>query len=143
MAEAVMKIDPSSYIPIYEQIKAGLKKDICLRVLRPNEALPTIRDLAQELILNPNTVARAYRDLEEQGFIYTRKGKGSYVTDNSEAIIQNEQAAILNKIFDRVLEEANGFGLAPEEIRKVFEQRLAAAIEKKNLEDKNERNTKS
>jgi GntR family transcriptional regulator len=106
--------------------------------LKPNESLPTIRDLAQELLLNPNTVARAYRELESEGFIYTRKGKGSYVTDNSVAIVQNEREAILNKILDKALEEARSFGLTAEEIKRMFDQRLTLAMGRENKEDKNE-----
>jgi GntR family transcriptional regulator len=133
-----MKIDPSSYIPIFEQIKEEIKKGISVRALRPNEALPTIRDLAQELLLNPNTVARAYRDLEAEGFIYTRKGKGSYVTDNSAANIQNEREAILKKIFDRALEEAASFGLTSKEIKRIFEQRLILTMEQREKEKIND-----
>jgi GntR family transcriptional regulator len=133
-----MKLDPTSYIPIFEQIKEEIKKGISLRVLKPNESLPTIRDLAQELLLNPNTVARAYRELESEGFIYTRKGKGSYVTDNSVAIVQNEREAILNKILDKALEEARSFGLTAEEIKRMFDQRLTLAMGRENKEDKNE-----
>jgi GntR family transcriptional regulator len=133
-----MKLDPTSYIPIFEQIKEEIKKGISLRVLKPNESLPTIRDLAQELLLNPNTVARAYRELESEGFIYTRKGRGSYVTDNSVAIVQNEREAILNKILDKALEEARSFGLTAEEIKRMFDQRLTLAMGRENKEDKNE-----
>lgn len=132
-----MKLDPTSYIPIFEQIKEEIKKEISLCYLKPNESLPTIRDLAQELLLNPNTVARAYRELESEGFIYTRRGKGSYVTDNSVAIVQNEREAILNKILDKALEEARSFGLTSEEIKKIFDQRLILVMGQEKKEDKN------
>ena len=130
-----MKVDPKSYIPIFEQIKDEFKKEISLRALKPNESLPTIRDLAQNLLLNPNTVARAYRELESEGFIYTRRGKGSYVTDNSVAIVQNEREAILNNILDKALEEARSFGLTSEEIKKIFDKRLILAMGQEKKED--------
>jgi GntR family transcriptional regulator len=133
-----MKLDLASYVPIFEQIKEQIKKDISLRVLRPNESLPTIRDLAQELLLNPNTVARAYRELESEGFIYTRRGKGSFVTDNSATIVQNEREAFLNKILDKALEEARSFGLTYEEIKKMLDERLTLVMGRENKEDRNE-----
>lgn len=132
-----MKLDPTSYIPIFEQIKDEIKKEISLSSLKPNESLPTIRDLAQELLLNPNTVARAYRELESEGFIYTRRGKGSYVTDNSVDIVQNEREAILNKILDKALEEAKSFGLTSEDIKKIFDQRLILVMGQEKKENKN------
>jgi GntR family transcriptional regulator len=133
-----MKLDLASYVPIFEQIKDQIKRDISLRALKPNESLPTIRDLAQELLLNPNTVARAYRELESEGFIYTRRGKGSFVTDNSAAIVQNEREAFLNKILDKALEEARSFGLTYEEIKKMFDERLTLVREREKKENRNE-----
>jgi GntR family transcriptional regulator len=133
-----MKLDLASYVPIFEQIKDQIKRDISLRALKPNESLPTIRDLAQELLLNPNTVARAYRELESEGFIYTRRGKGSFVTDNSAAIVQNEREAFLNKILDKALEEARSFGLTYEEIKKMFDERLTLVRGREKKENRNE-----
>jgi GntR family transcriptional regulator len=76
----MIKVDTSSFVPIYEQIKKEFKKEIFREDLKPNDPLPSIRDLATELLINPNTVARAYRELEMEGFIYTRKGKVDFST---------------------------------------------------------------
>lgn len=120
----MIKVDIASFIPIYEQIKKQIKSKISLGSLKPNESLPSIRDLATKLIINPNTVARAYRELEKEGFIYTRKGKGCYVSDNSYSLIKKECAKILDQIFDEAIEEAKKFNHDLDEIKKLFEQRL-------------------
>ena len=71
--------------PIYEQVKDGFRKLILTEVLRPEERLPSVRELATELAINPNTIQRAYRELEQEGYICSVPGKGSYVTDASDA----------------------------------------------------------
>jgi GntR family transcriptional regulator len=81
------------------------------------------------LIINPNTVARAYRELEREGFIYTRKGKGCFVTDDSRALIKKERTVILNQVFDEAIQEAKKLNLSPGEIKKIFERRLSLKTE--------------
>ena len=120
----MIKVDTSSFVPIYEQIKKEFKKEIFRGDLKPNDPLPSIRDLATELLINPNTVARAYRELEMQGFIYTKKGKGCYVSDDSTQLMTEERKSILIQSFDEVIEEAKKYGLDREEIEKIFEERL-------------------
>ena len=70
---------------IYQQIKSQILRFIHLGVLKPNEKLPSVRMLAQDLGINPNTVARAYAELEEEGFIYTMNKKGVYVSGDEKA----------------------------------------------------------
>ena len=71
----MIKIESKSFVTIYEQIKKEIKRNISLGILKSHQSLPSIRDMAAELIVNPNTVARAYRELEVEGFIYTKKAK--------------------------------------------------------------------
>lgn len=125
----MIKVDPSSFIPIYEQIKKEIKGQITQGKLRALEPLPSIRDLATDLIINPNTVARAYRELEMEGFIYTRKGKGCYVTDNSSSLIEKERLTLLIRIFDQAIEDARRYNLTRAEIIGLFEQRLRSSAE--------------
>ena len=70
--------------PIYEQVAEKLEELMLLGVLGENEPLPSVRSLAMELSINPNTIQRAYAELERQGYIYTVKGKGSFVAENSD-----------------------------------------------------------
>ena len=120
----MIKVETSSFIPIYEQIKKELKTEIFRGDLKPNDPLPSIRDLATELLVNPNTVARAYRELEKEGFIYARKGKGCYVSDDSKKLMIEARRSILTQGFDEMIQEAKKFGLNPDEISKLFEERL-------------------
>jgi GntR family transcriptional regulator len=131
----MIKVDTSSFVPIYEQIKKELKKEIFKGNLEPNDPLPSIRDLATELLINPNTVARAYRELEMEGFIYTRKGKGCYVSDDSNQLKTEEQKSILIQSFDEVIEEAKKYGLDQEDIKRLFEERLSVS---QNAKEKGE-----
>jgi GntR family transcriptional regulator len=85
--------------------------------------------LATELLVNPNTVARAYRDLERDGFIFTRKGKGCYVSDDSTKLMSEERKSILTQGFDEMIQDAKKFGLNPEEIKTLFEERLNVSQE--------------
>ncbi|MBV8602073.1 MAG: GntR family transcriptional regulator, partial [Candidatus Eremiobacteraeota bacterium] len=75
-------VDPRSGVPIYLQLIDQVKRGVALGSLAPGEQLPTVKALALELTVNPNTVARAYRDLERDGVIETSPGRGSFVKPN-------------------------------------------------------------
>ncbi len=79
----MITINPKDRRPIYEQIKGDVKKLIHLNILAPGDNLPSVRSLASELRINPNTIQRAYSELESEGFIISRAGKGSFVSDKS------------------------------------------------------------
>ena len=86
--------------PIYEQIKDGLRKLIVTGAIAPDEKLPSVRSLAMELAINPNTIQRAYAELETEGFIYSVPGKGSFAQLQAESILQDarrEAAEIMAK----------------------------------------------
>lgn len=120
----MIKIEPKSFIPLYEQIKKEIKRNISLGILKSHEPLPSIRDLAAELIVNPNTVARAYRELEMEGFVYKKKAKGCYVSDSSSSLIKKERSEILNQVFDEAIGEAKRFNLKSNEVKRLFDKRL-------------------
>jgi GntR family transcriptional regulator len=122
----MIKVDTDSFVPIFEQIKQGIKRDITSGVLKPQQVLSSIRDLAADLIVNPNTVARAYRELEMEGFIETRQGRGSLVAGNSAALAKQEREAILDRIFNEAVAEARRFHLNDAEILRLFERKLRA-----------------
>lgn len=75
-------INTQSKLPIFEQLKKQILEFITIGILSPKDKLPSVRSLAAELGVNPNTVSKAYQELEEQGYIYTEKGKGCFVADN-------------------------------------------------------------
>lgn len=72
--------------PIYEQVKDNLKRSIITGILKPEDKIPSVRDAAGELAINPNTIQKAYRELENEGYIYSVVGKGSFVAECDNAI---------------------------------------------------------
>jgi len=122
----MIKVDAGSYIPIFEQIKQGIKREILRGNLKPQQALPSIRDLAADLIVNPNTVARAYRELEAEGFIETRQGRASLVAGNRADRDRKEREAILDRIFCEAVAEARRFRLSDAEVKNLLKRRLRA-----------------
>ena len=99
-------IDTSSFIPIYEQVKREVKNRILRGTLKSKETLPPIRELAETLMINPNTVARAYREVEQEGFITTRMGKGCFVAEDLDGLLAREKSAACRRLFDAALAEA-------------------------------------
>ena len=123
----MIRVDTTSFVPIYEQIKTEIVRLVAAGVLKPDAPLPSIRDLATEILVNPNTVARAYRELEREGLISTRQGSGSFVSADARADVDEERKAHLGRIFDASIAEAGTFGLGPEDILKLFKERLRVA----------------
>lgn len=89
--------------PIYEQIKGGLRKLIISNSLSANEKLPSVRELASRLAINPNTIQKAYRDLESEGYVYSVAGKGTFVAEH-QGIYDVRQHELLDE-FDEIVEE--------------------------------------
>ena len=89
--------------PIYEQIKEGLRKLVVSGALSAGEKLPSVRELASQLAINPNTIQRAYRELENEGYIYTLVGKGTFVAENGN--IDNTREKELLQDFDELVTE--------------------------------------
>jgi GntR family transcriptional regulator len=111
---SLVAIDPRDKTPIYAQLERGLRAAMATSRLRPGDQLPTVRQLAVELKINANTVARVYADLERAGAIETRRGVGSFVTASAtEARPPKEHEKRLRAFATRVLAEAGtaGFGI--------------------------------
>lgn len=126
----MIKVDPTSYFPLYEQVKEEIRKLVMTGALKAGEPLPSIRDLASHLVVNPNTVARAYRELEQDGLIVTKKGKGCYVSATNSPVSQKVLEAHLHKIFDQAIAEAMGLNMKPLEIQTIFDRRLMRHVKK-------------
>ena len=112
----LIRIDYQDSRPIYEQIASGFEKLILSGVIEADEQMPSVRSLAVELSTNPNTVQKAYAQLERDGFIYTVKGRGNFVQKNI-SLIENKKKEIIQKIKD-ILTEAEEMGISVEEILK-------------------------
>jgi GntR family transcriptional regulator len=117
-------IDKKSLIPIYAQIIQQIKSGIILGRLQPGDTLPSIRELAAFLLINPNTVARAYRELENIDLLVTQKGRGCYINTNLsqfEPVVEQDEFFFL---LDKVLQMAGSLGLDHKELNKLINQRL-------------------
>ncbi len=110
----MIKLDLQSRVPLYEQLQEQIIRLSLMGVLEANEQLPSVRSLAREVGINPNTVAKAYQELERQGIIYTISGRGSFVSPNVLSLQSPRQAA-LDEVFE-ALDKALSRGIAPEEV---------------------------
>ncbi len=125
----MIRVDATSFVPIYEQIKQGIVRLVATGRLKVGEPLPSIRDLAAEIIVNPNTVARAYRELEQGGLVLTQKGRGSFVADRARPDVDRDIKVHLGQAMDEAIAEARRFDLDDGAIRELFEDRLRRAAE--------------
>jgi GntR family transcriptional regulator len=117
--------NPSSGVPIYLQLMEQVKHGIETGALRPGEQLPGIRPLAEELVINPNTVAKAYRELEHEGVIELRQGAGAFVAGNAGAKKLTDNIRAGQGIVADAIEKLRTRGVTDEEIRRLFEAELA------------------
>ena len=100
--------------PIYEQVVAKLEELMLLGVMKENEPLPSVRSFAMELSINPNTIQRAYVELERQGYIYSIKGKGSFVADNGHVKEAGRQEVLQRQV--DLAKEACALGVTKEQL---------------------------
>ena len=115
----------SSGVPIYLQLMEQVKHAIETGALRPGEQLPGIRPLAEELVINPNTVAKAYRELEHEGVIELRHGAGAFVSGNAPTKKVAERLRAAQAIVAGAVDKLHARGVTDEEIRRLFEAELA------------------
>ncbi len=114
--EAVFTIDQRSSTPIYLQLVQGVKEAVLTGVLRPGDRLPSVRELAVQLMINPNTVQKSYRELERQGIIENVQGKGTYVRADHRPRADTRQRSRLREDLRALLIEAHYMGLTSTEI---------------------------
>jgi GntR family transcriptional regulator len=117
--------NPSLGVPIYLQLMEQVKHAIETGALRPGEQLPGIRPLAEELVMNPNTVAKAYRELEHEGVIELRHGAGAFVSAQPRTKKLAEAVRDAQPVVAATVKRLRTHGLSDEEIRRLFEAELA------------------
>lgn len=117
----MFELDLRSRLPIYEQLIDKFKELIISEVLKANEQLPSVRALSKNLTINPNTIQKAYRELERQEYIYSIPGRGSFVNE----YMKNENSEKLNKLKEelkKILSEVMYMGMKKEEIMDIVTQ---------------------
>jgi GntR family transcriptional regulator len=110
----LLAINTADARPIYVQIMDEVRRGLVLGTLKPEDALPSVRQLAGDLRVNPNTVAQAYRELEREGVVYVRRGQGTFITDASTN--GTERRALARGVAERALVDAHRNGIGADEL---------------------------
>jgi GntR family transcriptional regulator len=119
-------VSPTDGLPLYLQIVNQIKHLVAARRLKPGQELPPIRALAEKLLINPNTVARAYRELEAAGILTSRRGAGTHVSDEGSPLARKERLRILNDRIDALLAEAAQLDVDYVQLTDMIEKRRRA-----------------
>ncbi len=120
----LLYIDPKSEQPIYDQIVRQIKFAVATGSVRTGSMVPSVRELAKELVLNPNTIARAYRELQADGVLETVRGQGLRVAAKALRRCVNERKELIRSRLEQVLREASMSSLSREEIEAMIEREL-------------------
>ncbi len=120
----MFQLDVKSRKSIYEQVIDSFKEEIVSGVLAPGEKMPSVRDLSKQLTINPNTVQKAYRELEREGYCYTVSGLGTFVSKPEHISADAEKTNELKAELARLIQELRYQNVSPDEIRSAVENAL-------------------
>ena len=121
----LLRPNPGSGVPIYLQLVEQVKHAVETGALRPGEQLPGIRPLAEELVINPNTVAKVYRELERAGIVELRQGSGAFVLEGADTRRHTERMQAGRALVSETVRQLRARGVGDEEVRRLFEAELA------------------
>lgn len=133
-----IQINTQDGVPIYLQIVNQVKYLVSAGRLNPGDELPPIRSLAEKLIVNPNTVARAYRELEIAGVVEKRRTAGTYITAEGSRLAKRERTKILSGRIDQLLAESNQMDVSYDDLLKLIDQRHQVLKETKLKEQRHD-----
>jgi GntR family transcriptional regulator len=119
-----IKIDHSSKLPIYVQIKNQISYMVSTGALKEGDKIPSVRELASALKVNPTSTVRAFRELEYEGIIRTKQGSGTFISENAPKTGKAERIRAVSEEIKKVLATARLAGLAKDEIQSLFEEEL-------------------
>ncbi|MDA0832278.1 MAG: GntR family transcriptional regulator [Planctomycetota bacterium] len=121
----LININPTNGLAVYDQIARQIKFAVANRVLRPGDLVPSVRELAKNLAINPNTVARAYRELQAEQIIQTVRGTGLEITVAAPEICRNARQELIRLRLREVLEEAGRSQLSRTQVKQLFDKELS------------------
>lgn len=121
-------IDPRSPTPLWGQIAARVRVAVAAGELRPGEILPSVRELAKRLRVNPATVAQAYRELAREGFVETRHGAGTFIKEVTQARMDLERRLRASDLVRRMLEDGARLGISGRELAEAFEEEVGSKL---------------
>ena len=124
------QIDTTNGVPVYEQVARQVTFAVANGALQSGELVPSVRQLARELAINPNTVARAYRQLQDQQILESRRGTGMVIAVGARPICKSERTRIIRERIRNVIDEALQGQLTKEEIKSLFKAELGKKREK-------------
>jgi GntR family transcriptional regulator len=131
-----LKLDTTSPVPIYSQIVEQVRCAIAAGALKPDDEMPSVRALATEHLINPNTVARAYLELEREGLLSKKRGTGTYVSSQAARLGERDKARIVRELLDKALAQAMQLHMPAKQVREIFEDRLDEYDERTGTEKK-------
>ena len=117
-------VDPASGVPIYLQLINQVKRATASGLMKTGDQMPSVRELAMELTVNPNTIAKAYQELERAGIIKTLRGVGTFVAEKEVKIVYEERVKAIMTAIEKVIVEAHHLGFSNDELQKYFEEKL-------------------
>jgi GntR family transcriptional regulator len=130
-----IQITPGSSEPVYIQVAEQISETIAKGQLASGDKLPAVRKLAAELVINPNTVARAYSRLEQAGLVTTKTGSGTFVADPKLRRADAADINILTERMDTLITRGLNLGLAAQELTEIFKARLDKFIGRSNMKE--------
>lgn len=116
-------VNPRSDVPIYQQLVDGVKKAVARGILAPGDKLPSVRELAGRIAINPNTIAKAYQEMEREGIIETLRGRGSFIAEvQARSIDREEKKRRMREMLEKVLVEAYYMQMEEDEVLAMVEE---------------------
>ena len=117
----MFQLDHGDHRPIYEQIKEKIKELIIKGVLKEDDKVPSVRELASSLTINPNTIQKAYRDLESEGYIYSLRAKGSFVSPRGVVVKKSDTEGIAAE-YRALVSKIKFLGISKEELQTILDE---------------------
>ena len=118
----LIDLDPRDPRPVYRQIVDEVRRCVSVGIVKPDEALPAVRRLADELKVNANTVQHAYRTLEQEGIVYVKRGMGTFVSPRAREAGRGREGAVARQIAERMLREGFRHGLLASDLIAAMEE---------------------
>lgn len=118
----LLRIDPKSNVPLYEQIIMQIKELRAKGIIQANEKLPSVRELSSQIIINPNTVSKAYKELERQGIIVTIRGKGTFIAEGESIEASEKERVKMKKSLEQLVIDSVYLGITKEELQQWIDE---------------------
>ncbi len=117
----IVRVDPKSSVPVFQQLMDEIKAVIARGACGPDAMIPSVRQMATQALVNPNTVAKAYRELERDGILYTRRGLGVFVSSAAPELSRNDRHTAVAEKLARAITAGRRAGLRAKELRRAFD----------------------